>query len=65
MRGSDNIIPLRRAIELKWMRELLRESSDIREDMVVSLRNEILRNVYEIEAELVAEKIIGHGIYIS
>ena len=64
MRGPDRIIPPNRTIGLKWMKELLRESPDIREDVIANLRTQILRNMYEVEAELVAEKIMQNALYI-
>lgn len=64
MRGEDSIIPPDKTMELEYIKGLLCESSDIREDMVVDLRTQVLRKVYEITAEQVAEKIMQHGLYI-
>ena len=64
MRGPDRIIPLNRTIKPKWMKELLRKSPDIREDVITNLRTRILRNTYEVEAELVAEKIVQNALHV-
>ncbi len=46
------------------MRELIRESPDIREDMVADLRNRIFGGVYKVRAEKIADRIMQHGTYI-
>ncbi len=51
-------------MKLERIKELLRRSPGIREDVVADLRVRIIAGVYRVAAEQVAEKIIQEGIYI-
>ena len=63
-RGESKIIPPARLVELRRMKELIRKSPGVREDVVCDLRTRILGGVYAVDAGEVADKIIQHGIYI-
>ena len=63
-RRGSKIIPPAKYAESRKIKELMHRSSNIREDMVSDLRTRILGEIYRVEADRVAEKIIQHGIYI-
>ncbi len=63
MRGEDSIVPPDKTMDLEWIKALVYESADMREGVVADLRTQILRRVYEVEEEQVADKIMQHGLY--
>ncbi len=64
MRGEDSIVPPDKTMDLEWIKVLVCESANIREGIVADLRTQILRKVYEVEEEQVADKIMQHGLYV-
>jgi hypothetical protein len=63
-RGESEIIPPAKSTELSRIKELMRKSPDIREDMVANLRTRIVRGIYKVKSEHVSEGVMQHGVYI-
>jgi anti-sigma28 factor (negative regulator of flagellin synthesis) len=63
-RGDSKITPPARSTELKLIEKLASECPDIRENMVLQLKSQVLRGIYTIDPESVAGKIIQHSIII-
>jgi anti-sigma28 factor (negative regulator of flagellin synthesis) len=61
-RGDSKITRPARSTELKRIEKLASECPDIRENMVLQLRSQVLRGIFTIDPENVAEKIIQHSI---
>ena len=64
MHGSGRYTPLNKTINPEWTKVFLCGAPDIREDVVANLRTQIIRNLYKVEAELVAEKIVQNALYV-
>lgn len=55
---SDKVNLSREAQEMKWIREVLAQTPEVRADKVNQLKNAIQLGTYEVKGEKIAEKFV-------